>query len=858
MKLKTIIFKEAIPVFSGIIVLAGLYLINLYNYLVFHAFGEMFSIAVSFGIFMIAWNLKQFIENNFFLFLGISCLFIGSIDLLHTLTYKGMGVFQGYDSNLPTQLWIAGRYTQGLSFMLSFMLMNRKINAHVVSTGFSIWTSLLLLAIFYWNIFPDSFIEGTGLTLFKKLSEYVICLILAASIFLLYQKQKEFDPKVFKFLFAALAVSIFSELAFTFYTSVYGLFNLAGHFLKIISWYFVYRALIETGLTKPYGLLFRELKQREKALQESQAIYEAMFQNNGAVKLLVNPDTADIVDANLGACEFYGYSIETLKSMKITDINILPVEQVTEKMNIVRTGQNKYFQAQHRMASGEIRDVEVYSGPIEIEEQVLLFSIIHDITKRRQAEQELKIAQKASETANRAKSAFLASMSHELRTPLNGILGYAQILKGESDITGNQIEGLDIIEKSGQHLLSLLNDILDIAKVESGKIELHETDFSFPDFIQSICDNIRIRTEKKGLMFVNENNNLPLYVHADERRLRQVLLNLLGNSVKFTEKGSIRLRVKKENPGISFFIEDTGIGIPPDDLKTIFDPFHQAGEQKYQVQGTGLGLSITQNLIEIMGGKLEVSSKAGLGSTFSFKLEIPEVSFDKEYKSQKQEKIIGIRGKAPKILMVDDNRFNRAVFKSLLCSYGFEIIEAGNGREGLAKAMEFKPDVIITDIVMPEMDGIELIRQIRQSPDLKDKIIFAASASVYHEDQENCIKAGADGFIPKPIEAGHITEQLQQLLGLEWIYEEIDEKVCNKETDELILPSDEILKELKSFARIGDIVKTRNMVEHLAQSDESLKAFTNNLQPLVKNFMLEEIEILMEKYLEPGTKKMNS
>jgi len=476
-----------------------------------------------------------------------------------------------------------------------------------------------------------------------------------------------------------------------------------------------------------------------------------------------------------------------------------------------------------------------------------------EVKKRKAAEESLNKAV----AQNKAKSAFIAGMSHELRTPLNGILGYAQILKGEPGITEKQIEGLDIIEKSGNHLLSLLNNILDIAKVESGKIELHETDFSFPDFIQSICDNIRIGAEKKGLLFVNENSKIPLSVHADERRLHQVLINLLENAVKFTDKGIITLRVGATGRSplrIKFSIEDTGSEIAPEDLEKIFDPFHQSDGQKYQAQGTGLGLAITRNLIELMGGKLKVSSQTGLGSIFSFKLILPEIHCEKENKTPAKQKIIGIRGKAPKILMVDDNQFNRSVFKALLSPFGFEIIEAADGREGLKKALESKPDVIITDIIMPGMDGIELIKHIRQAPELKDKIIFTASASVDREDQQNSIDAGADGFFSKPIEAGHIIEQLQQIMNLEWIYEKVDKNSFDKEAKENPLTPDrlrklpkELLDGLLTASNITDPDAAKIIVDKIREKDIILAEALDELLSEFRFDILQEILLKIQE-----------
>ncbi len=250
------------------IILGLLYLTSLYSYLLFHSIAEIFSVVVAFGIFMLAWNSRRFLDNNALLFIGIAYLFVGMIDILHALAYKGMGVFAGYDANLPTQLWVAARYMQSISLLLAPAFVARPLRPGVVLTAYAAVTVLLLSSIFVWPLFPDSFIEGSGLTPFKRASEYAISGILAASFVFLRAKRDAFDPSVMRLLTASIVVTIVSELFFTFYISVYGLSNLAGHVLKIIAFYLVYRAIIHTGLVKPYNLLFRQLKQNEEALRE--------------------------------------------------------------------------------------------------------------------------------------------------------------------------------------------------------------------------------------------------------------------------------------------------------------------------------------------------------------------------------------------------------------------------------------------------------------------------------------------------------------------------------------------------------------------------------------------------------------
>jgi len=252
----------------GLVVILSLYLTSLYSYLLFHSLVELFSIAIAYGIFIIAWHTRRFLDNNYLLFLGVAYFFIGSIDLLHTLAYKGMGVFPKYGGNLPTQLWIAARYMESLSLVAGLAFLKRRLDPGRLFGIYALISILLLLSIFYLKIFPDCFLDGLGLTPFKKISEYVISIILAISAGLLFKYKTEFDTDVYNVLLTALFLTIGAELAFTFYISVYGFSNLIGHYFKLISFYLVYKAVIETGLEKPYSLLFRNLKASETELRK--------------------------------------------------------------------------------------------------------------------------------------------------------------------------------------------------------------------------------------------------------------------------------------------------------------------------------------------------------------------------------------------------------------------------------------------------------------------------------------------------------------------------------------------------------------------------------------------------------------
>jgi signal transduction histidine kinase len=301
----------------GVLILIGLYVSSRYSYLLFHVLAETFSITVAWAIFMVSWNTRQFHDNDYLSFIGIAYLFIGGIDLLHTLAYKGMDIFQGYDADLPTQLWIAARYMESISLLIAPLLLHRRSESRLVLLGYAAATALLLAAIFHWRIFPACYVEGTGLTPFKKISEYVISLILLASAALLFRERDRFDRGVLRLLIASTTVTIASELAFTFYISVYGFSNLVGHFFKIMSFYFIYKALVETGLVRPYGLLFRDLKQSEEALRQYTAKLEARNEDLGAFAHTVAHDLSTPLAVIVGFADILESTFDQMAGQEI-------------------------------------------------------------------------------------------------------------------------------------------------------------------------------------------------------------------------------------------------------------------------------------------------------------------------------------------------------------------------------------------------------------------------------------------------------------------------------------------------------------------------------------------------------------
>ena len=386
-----------------------------------------------------------------------------------------------------------------------------------------------------------------------------------------------------------------------------------------------------------------------------------------------------------------------------------------------------------------------------------------------------RAARHAAEAANRAKSQFLADMSHELRTPLNAVLGYAQLLTMDGGLSARQARGLDTIHKSGQHLLELINDILDLARIEAGRTELNPEAVNLRELLQTVVNLMRVKADEKRLAFVFEAGaGLPGAVMADERRLRQVLLNLLGNAIKFTDQGTVTLRADAQGKGpgqvlLRLEVEDTGVGMRPEEMQRIFEPFEQVGDAQRRAGGTGLGLAITRALVNDMGGQVHVSSEPGRGSRFSVELPLPVVQAAEAAPRQASAGVKRYQGPTRRVLVVDDVVANRDLMCDFLTKAGFQVAQASDGSELLAAAKSFRPDLILMDSVMPSVDGLEATRRLRRDADLAAVPVIAVSASATAEHRAACLQAGVNVFLTKPVSLETLHAHIGEQLGLQWV-----------------------------------------------------------------------------------------
>lgn len=572
-------------------------------------------------------------------------------------------------------------------------------------------------------------------------------------------------------------------------------------------------------------------KEAEQRLKDSQQLFYAVI-DHAAVGLAQTALSGDFLLVNREFCKILGYDKEDFLQQRLSFQQISHPDDLDTDLAHIReliSGNKERYHIEKRYIR---KDGSIVWGNLSVQlvkndegEPLYLINAVEDFTQRKELENALRQAKQVAEQANLAKSSFLASMSHEIRTPLNAILGFSSLMLNDDNLSRPQRDKLNIINRSGEHLLYLINDVLDMAKIEAGHIRLEIKVLDLTALFNDIANMMRVRAEEKGLnLLLDIPDNLARFIKTDTDKLRQILINLLGNAIKYSKEGGVSIRVavaKQPNPSLTVCIEDSGIGISSADLECIFEPFVQVGRINTH-KGTGLGLAIVKKYVELLGGTIQVKSELNKGSLF--RLHIPVQLADESEllcAETSHVKVIGVEAGQPhyRMLIVEDQEENWLLLSQLLTDAGFEVEIAKDGIEGVEAFQRFQPHVIWMDRRMPNMDGIEATLQIRALENSRQVKIIALTASAFTDEREEMLKSGMDDFIRKPYRASEIFDCLTKHLGIRFIYQQPQDakqqSIVELSPDVLSCLSEEFHQKLVDSLILGDSTKLLEIITQI-------------------------------------------
>ena len=577
--------------------------------------------------------------------------------------------------------------------------------------------------------------------------------------------------------------------------------------------------------------------------------WRVWFKDTASRYLAVNQAAAD--HCGLGADQLVGKSDNEVRAPALAEA------QRSDDLEVMQSRHAKIVEERADL-DGAAGWIETFKAPVLDDDGSALGTVgfARDISERKAAEAARDLALAEAQRLAQVRSDFLAQMSHELRTPLNGILGYAQILRRDRALDQTQRRAVGVIQHSGEHLLNLINDILELAKIEAGKLTLSPSNVALPRFVNAIAEMIRVKADQKGLAFSCElAAGLPAAIEVDEKRLRQILLNLLSNAIKFTDRGHVRLAVMLSPAGkLRFEVHDTGVGIAPEQRDIIFQAFEQTGDIGRRRGGTGLGLAITRQFLQLMGGEIAVRAAEGGGSVFWFELDPRPASVPHDSPAIEQ-LVTGYEGARRRVLVADDMPENRMLAHDMLVPLGFEVVEAADGEQAVMQALALRPDLILMDIVMPRMDGFQATAQLRSLAGLDKVPVIAMSAGASEADRVRYVAAGMDGFLPKPVDYDALLALLASLLGLHWTVATpapAPLAVPVAQAPAAIVlepPSAAELAVLLRLAKIGNMNDIVQRARQIAALDERHAPFADSLSALAAGYQSKAVLRFVEAHL---------
>ncbi len=618
--------------FAGIIFLFGLYLTSFVSYDVFHTLVELFSVIIAFGIFIVIWNARSFLDNHFLLFLGIAYVFISLIDIAHTFAYQGVGILTFFDptSNLATQLWIAARYIQALSLLIAPIFLTRKINIRLVSGIFSLVVISVFVSIFYLKIFPTAYIDGVGLTLFKKISEYIISLILIGSAVFLFKKRRTLNVKVFYLIFASIIFTIASELSFTTYLGVFDFSNMLGHLFKIVSFLLIYKTIVEFGVRNPLSYIFRSLEQNAETLRASELKFRSLSEklektvtdlkivqlsmDNAFAHIIITDKNGRILYANKSAEKITGFSKEEM----MNNTPSLWGKQMPQSFykNLWKTikDEKKNFAGEilNKRKNGDLYTAEIRVAPVLDDNNEVKFFVAleRDITEQKEID--------------RAKTEFISLAAHQLRTPLSTISITTEMLLKDivGDTSKENKKYLKNIFTQVKGMTEMIEVFLNVSRIEMGKFPVKTEPLKLYDVIENVVKGLATQINNKKInLKKNYKKTLPI-LDLDKNVMKIIMENLLSNAIKYSEKeGKIILGVEEKGDNIIIEVKDNGIGIPEKEQYRIFTKLFRAqNTSQIKSEGSGLGLYLVKNLAEQSGYSFSFISKENEGAAFTISI----------------------------------------------------------------------------------------------------------------------------------------------------------------------------------------------------------------------------------------------